>query len=67
MTLGIGLGMATEDDPKADGFFRFGHMGHVNAHMVLGMLATVQSGMTAIGVPYGAGGLDAASEVIAGA
>ena len=67
VTLGIGLGMATEDDPKADGFFRFGHMGHVNAHMVLGMLASVQAGMTAIGAPYGAGGLDAASEVIAGA
>ena len=67
VTLGIGLGMSTEDDPKGDGFFRFGHMGHVNAHMVLGMLSTVQAGMTAIGVPFGPGGLDAATEVIAGA
>ena len=65
VTLGIGLGMSTPDDPKGDGFFRFGHMGHVNAHMVLGMLASVQAGMSAIGVPYGAGGLDAATEVIA--
>ncbi|MBR9843464.1 MAG: aminotransferase class V-fold PLP-dependent enzyme [Rhodobacteraceae bacterium] len=65
VTLGIGLGMSSEDDPKGDGFFRFGHMGHVNAHMVLGMLASVQAGMSAIGVPYGPGGLDAATEVIA--
>lgn len=65
VTLGIGLGMSTEDDPKGDGFFRFGHMGHVNAHMVLGMLASVQAGMTAIGVPFGPGGIDAAAEVIA--
>ena len=66
VTLGIGLGMSTEDDPKGDGFFRFGHMGHVNAHMVLGMLASVQAGMAAIGVPFGPGGIDAAAEVIAG-
>ncbi|MCW8842647.1 MAG: aminotransferase class V-fold PLP-dependent enzyme [Rhodobacteraceae bacterium] len=65
VTLGIGLGMSTKDDPKGDGFFRFGHMGHVNAHMVLGMLASVQAGMSAIGVPYGPGGLDAAAKVIA--
>jgi alanine-glyoxylate transaminase/serine-glyoxylate transaminase/serine-pyruvate transaminase len=66
VTLGIGLGMSTQDDPKGDGFFRFGHMGHVNAHMVLGMLSTVQAGMTAIGVPFGPGGIDAAAEIIAG-
>lgn len=65
LTLGIGLGMSTEDDPKGDGFFRFGHMGHVNAQMILGMLATVQTGMRALDIPHGSGALEAAADVIA--
>ncbi|MDO6796866.1 pyridoxal-phosphate-dependent aminotransferase family protein [Shimia thalassica] len=65
LTLGIGLGMSTEQDPGGDGFFRFGHMGHVNAQMILGMLSTVQAGMTALDIPFGDGGLDAATAVIA--
>ncbi|WP_288942506.1 aminotransferase class V-fold PLP-dependent enzyme [uncultured Roseovarius sp.] len=67
VTLGIGLGMADPDDPAWHGFFRIGHMGHVNAHMVLGMLGVVQAGLTALGIPHGAGALEAATEVIAGA
>ena len=65
VTLGIGLGMSTEEDPKGEGFFRFGHMGHLNAHMVLGMLGTVEAGMIALGIPHGAGGLSAAARVVA--
>ena len=38
VTLGIGLGMAPPDDPAWHGYFRIGHMGHVNAHMVMGLL-----------------------------
>ena len=65
VTLGIGLGMAPPGDPAGDGFFRFGHMGHVNAHMVLGMLSSVQAGMAALGIAHGAGGMDAATAIIA--
>ena len=65
VTLGIGLGMAPPGDPACDGFFRFGHMGHVNAHMVLGMLSSVQAGMAALGIAYGAGGIDAATAIVA--
>lgn len=65
VTLGIGLGMATEADPNGDGFFRIGHMGHVNAHMVLGMLGAVEAGLTALKIPHGRGALDAAADVIA--
>ena len=65
VTLGIGLGMNTTSDPAADGFFRIGHMGHINAHMVLGMLASVQAGLAALGVAYGPGALDAAAAVTA--
>ncbi|QFT62774.1 alanine-glyoxylate transaminase / serine-glyoxylate transaminase / serine-pyruvate transaminase [Roseivivax halotolerans] len=65
VTLGIGLGMSEEGDPKGEGFFRFGHMGHVNAHMILGLLGTVEAGLAALAVPHGAGGVSAAARVIA--
>ena len=65
VTLGIGLGMETPDDPKSEGFFRIGHMGHVNAPMVMGMLGTVQAGLSALGIPHGTGGLNVAAAVIA--
>jgi len=62
ITLGIPLGAP---EAEAPGIFRVGHMGHVNAHMVLGVLASIQAGMTALGITHGSGGLDAATDVIA--
>lgn len=67
VTLGIGLGMAPLGSPDWHGFFRIAHMGHLNPHMVLGALASVQAGMAALGIPFRAGGLDAATQVIADA
>ena len=67
VTLGVGLGMAEPKDPAWHGFFRIGHMGHVNAHMVLGVLGAIQAGMSALNIPHGRGGLAAAADVIAGA
>ena len=64
LTLGIGLGMSEESDPLGDGFLRIGHMGHVNAHMVLGGLATMQAGFEALDIAYGAGALDAAAKAL---
>jgi len=66
LTLGIGLGMAEPDDPAWHGFFRIGHMGHVNGHMVLGMLAGIEAGLTALDIPHGRGAVEAAAAVIAG-
>jgi alanine-glyoxylate transaminase/serine-glyoxylate transaminase/serine-pyruvate transaminase len=66
VTLGIGLGMATPEDPKAEGSLRVAHMGHVNAHMTLGALAAMQSGMQALGIAHDPSGLAAATRVIAG-
>ena len=63
VTLGIGLGMGTLQDPEAAGAFRLAHMGHVNAHMLLGMLSALEAGMEAIGVARGAGALEAAASV----
>ena len=65
VTLGIGLGMAEPGDPAWHGFFRMGHMGHVNAHMVQGMLGAVQSGLIALDIPHGSGALEAAAAVMA--
>jgi alanine-glyoxylate transaminase/serine-glyoxylate transaminase/serine-pyruvate transaminase len=60
LTLGIGLGRT-----PADAYFRIGHMGHVNAHMIMGVLGTIEAGLTACDIPHGAGALDAATRVIA--
>ena len=66
VTLGIGLGMGTDEDPQGDGFFRFGHMGHVNAHMILGLLGVVEAGLAALDIPHRTGGVGAAAKVISG-
>ncbi|MEJ1998548.1 MAG: aminotransferase class V-fold PLP-dependent enzyme [Maritimibacter sp.] len=48
LTLGIGLGMAEPDDPAWHRFFRLGHMGYNNAHMLMGALGVIE----AIGAGY---------------
>ena len=64
VTLGIGLGMAEPADPAYHGFFRVAHMGHVNAHMTLGMLAVIDAGLKALNIPHGAGAIEAASRIV---
>jgi alanine-glyoxylate transaminase/serine-glyoxylate transaminase/serine-pyruvate transaminase len=65
VTLGIPLsGIAGPEGDTGD-YLRIGHMGHVNAHMVLGVIASLQAGMTALGIPHGATGIEAAAKVIA--
>ena len=66
VTLGIGLGMSTAEDPAGDGFLRVAHMGHVNAHMTLGALAVMEAGLRALGIPHGPGAVEAAAAVVAG-
>jgi alanine-glyoxylate transaminase / serine-glyoxylate transaminase / serine-pyruvate transaminase len=65
LTLGIGLGMADPGDPAWHGFFRLGHMGHINAHMMMGALGVIEAGLVALGIPHGEGALAAAAKVIA--
>lgn len=60
LTLGIGLGM-----DRPDQYFRIGHMGYVNAQMILGALATIEAGMKATGLAHASGGAAVAAEVIA--
>ena len=61
VTLGIGLGMALPGEPAYGDFLRVGHMGHVNAHMTLGVLAAMEAGMQALGIPHGSCAVEAAA------
>jgi alanine-glyoxylate transaminase/serine-glyoxylate transaminase/serine-pyruvate transaminase len=65
VTLGIPLGGVEGPGGDAADYLRIGHMGHVNAHMVMGVLGSLQAGMTALGIPHGPTGLEAAAKVIA--
>lgn len=65
VTLGIGLRVGDVEDPTGSGYFRFGHMGHVSAHGILGMIGVVEAGLTALKVPHGGGGLAAAVRALA--
>lgn len=64
LTLGIGLGMV-EEGPEWHHFFRLGHMGHINAQMVLGALATIEAGLKAVELPHASGGTERAAAAIA--
>ncbi len=58
VTLGRGLGRL---NGKA---FRIAHMGHNNAPMVLGALGVIETGLRALGITHGAGGVQAAIEFL---
>ena len=54
LSLGAGLG------DLGGRAFRIGHLGYLNEAMVLGALATVETALTVTGIPFEAGGVDAA-------
>jgi alanine-glyoxylate transaminase / serine-glyoxylate transaminase / serine-pyruvate transaminase len=56
VVLGIGIG-----DLQGQAF-RIAHMGHVNAPMILGTLGVIEVGLSALGIPHGKGGTEAAIE-----
>jgi alanine-glyoxylate transaminase/serine-glyoxylate transaminase/serine-pyruvate transaminase len=58
---GVTLGIAIGD--VAGRGFRIAHMGHVNAPQILGVLACVEAGLRALGIP-GEGGVDAATRYL---
>ncbi|SPF81911.1 pyridoxal-phosphate-dependent aminotransferase family protein [Pseudoprimorskyibacter insulae] len=66
VTLGIGLPLEELNAQRGQSqHFRFGHMGHVNAQMILGLLGTVETGLAALNIPHGRGGVAAAADVLA--
>jgi alanine-glyoxylate transaminase/serine-glyoxylate transaminase/serine-pyruvate transaminase len=60
MSLGNGLGKL------ADQVFRIGHLGDFNDTSMLGVIAAVEMGLSAQGIPHTRGGVDAALRVLAG-
>ncbi len=54
VVLGVGIG-----DLHGQAF-RIAHMGHVNAPMILGTLGVIEVGLTALQIPHGRGGTEAA-------
>ena len=54
LVLGTGIG-----DLQGQAF-RIAHMGHVNAPMILGTLGVVEVALTALKIPHGKAGADAA-------
>jgi alanine-glyoxylate transaminase/serine-glyoxylate transaminase/serine-pyruvate transaminase len=65
-TAGVTLGIGLEGpgvDPET--LFRIGHMGHLNPPMLLGTLATIEAGLSALGIRHGRGGIEEAAAVIA--
>ncbi|WP_224815909.1 alanine--glyoxylate aminotransferase family protein [Hasllibacter sp. MH4015] len=62
---GVTLGIPLEGMENPDDYLRIGHMGHVNGQMVMGVLAGLQAGMSALQIPHGPTGMEAAMKVIA--
>ncbi len=62
---GVILGLGLRPGGRATDRFRIAHMGHVNAHMTLGMLGSIEAALTALGIPHGTGALEAAAAVVA--
>ena len=57
-TCGVTLGQGIGD--LSGHVFRIAHMGHINAPMILGGLASVELALTTLRIPHGAGGVQAA-------
>ena len=59
VVLGIGIG------PELSGrAVRIAHMGHVNAPMILGVLGTFETALTALGIPHGTSGVAEAARAL---
>ena len=65
VTLGVGLGMADRLQPEFGDYFRIGHMGHVNAHMIMGTLGAIDMGLKAGNIPHGQDALAKAAAILA--
>ena len=63
--LGIGLGFEGPEYYDGNSAFRVAHMGHLNPHMLLGVLASLEMGLIATNIPFKKGGLDNAIDYLA--
>jgi alanine-glyoxylate transaminase/serine-glyoxylate transaminase/serine-pyruvate transaminase len=58
VVLGIGIG------ELAGQAFRIAHMGHINAPMILGTLGVIEVGLSALDIPHGKSGTEAAIQYL---
>ena len=58
VVLGVGIG------ELAGQAFRIAHMGHINAPMILGTLGVIEVGLSALDIPHGKGGTEAAIQYL---
>ena len=65
LILGLGLGFDLPEFMDGRSVFRIGHMGHLNPPMLLGALATIDSGLKALRIPHGPGAAEVAATVLA--
>ena len=63
--LGISLGFEGEDYFNGNSAFRIAHMGHLNPHMVLGVISSIEMGLIATNVPFKSGGVENAMKYLA--
>ncbi len=60
--MGVTLGRGIGSDESAS--FRIGHMGHVNAPAILGVLGSIETALTSMGAPMGSSGVQAATAAL---
>lgn len=65
LTLGVGLAVNATWGDRPKNVFRIGHMGHINATMLMGALGAIDTGLKALAIPHGSGALEAASNCLA--
>ncbi len=58
ITMGSGIG------PLAGSAFRIGHLGDLNAPMIMGALGAVEASLRTCDIPLGSGGLEAAASLL---
>ena len=59
--LGVGLGFTSSELLGGKSVFRIGHMGHLNPHMILGVLSILEAGLSFNKIPYQSGGVTVAN------
>lgn len=65
LTLGVGLAVNTTWGDRPSNVFRIGHMGHINATMLMGALGAIDTALKTLNIPHGPGALEAASSSLA--
>lgn len=61
VTLGNSLGFPQEE---LEDHFRIGHMGHLNIHMIMGVLGAIETALIAQRIEHGSGALAAAAHML---